>query len=127
MAGRTRAPYGATSSTIRPRPTLLTSRSPDRAPASHTQGRPGHVRAGCPEPPAAMAYRLSLSDRPPLLAVAHVPEHPLVPAGGAEVLVHQGPLGRPEPGPERVGDGQHLAHRVAELLAPVGVDPLLVA
>src|SRR5947208_3091012 len=49
------------------------------------------------------------SDRPGLLAVAHVPEHPLIPARGAEVTVHPGALGRGQVGRHRVGRGHDLA------------------
>ncbi len=38
------------------------------------------------------------SHRPGFLAVAHIPEHPLVTAGGTEVAMHPVPLGRPEAG-----------------------------
>jgi methylmalonyl-CoA/ethylmalonyl-CoA epimerase len=67
------------------------------------------------------------SDRPGLHAVAHVPEHPLIPAGDAEVPVHSLALSRLQARAELVGDRQHLPHHVAEVLAPVQVDPPLVA
>src|SRR6187551_933533 len=64
--------------------------------------------------------------RPPLLPVAHVPEHPLVAARDAEVLARAGSLGGLEPGAKPVGDVEHLLHDRAELVAAVGSDPLLV-
>src|SRR5215470_11161044 len=67
------------------------------------------------------------SDGPGFLAVAHVPEHPLVAARVSEVAVYPGPFGRSETGTHLVGHVDHGLHHRAELLAPVRVDPLPVA
>src|ERR1700730_3902625 len=62
-------------------------------------------------------------DGPGLAAPAHVPEHPLVAAGGHEVAVHGRALVRPERAGEGVGAGEHRAHHRAELLGGGGADP----
>src|SRR5580658_1859783 len=74
-----------------------------------------------PAPPGWPGLTGDALHRPGFLAVAHVPEHPLVAAGRAEVPVHQRALGRGQAGAQGVGHGQHLADRVTELLAAVGV------
>src|SRR5579875_2247675 len=66
------------------------------------------------------------SDGPARHAVAHVPEHPLVAAGGAEVASYPVAFGGRQAGSELVGVGEDLPDRRAELLAAVGVDPALV-
>src|SRR5579875_755952 len=65
------------------------------------------------------------SDGPARHAVAHVPEHPLVAAGGAEVASYPVAFGGRQAGSELVGVGEDLPDRRAELLAAVGVDPAL--
>ena len=60
----------------------------------------GHVSLSCPRRsrrPATSRHG-GRSDGPGFLAVAHVPEHPLVTARGAEVAVHPVTLGRSEAG-----------------------------
>src|SRR5690349_9652326 len=84
--------------------------------------RPG--RGGGRSGPAPPARR---SDGPGFLAVAHVPEHPLVAARVAEVAVYQVSFGRAETGTHLVGHADHGPHHVAELVAPVRADPALVA
>ncbi len=76
-----------------------------------------------------MFARLATSGlhRPGLLTVAHVPEHPLVPAGQAEVAPHPLALGGGETGAELVGDRDDVTDLGIELVATIGVDPALVA
>src|SRR6266849_3067270 len=60
---------------------------------------------------------------PGFAAPAHVPEHPLVAAGGDEVAPHDGLGFLSEVGGHRVGALEHRAHDRAEFLGGVGADP----
>src|SRR6185437_362219 len=79
-----------------------------------------------PGPPPGGERERGRSDGPGLAAPAHVPEHPLVAAGGHEVAPHRVSLFLAEPGREGVGAGEHRAHHRAELLGGVRADPARV-
>src|SRR5215468_6081084 len=97
--------------------TLPASRSRLRPPARSARHLPP-LTSPCRSPEA--------SHRPRFLAEAHIPEHPLVPACRPEVLVHPQPLDRRQLWPELVRDRDDVADLGVELLAAIGVDPLLV-
>src|SRR5262245_35094488 len=101
-------------------PGSVSGRPPKSRPGDRARRRQAG-RAGAP------VTRGGGSDGPGLLAVAHVPEHPLVAARVTEVAVHPVPFGLPETGTHLVGHVDHGPRHVTELLAPVRVDPLLVA
>src|SRR5205809_7888865 len=63
------------------------------------------------------------SDRPLLLAIAHLPEHPLVAAGRREALGDARALAFAELGADAIGEPEDGAHDLGELLVAVGFDP----
>src|SRR5215470_1393047 len=65
-------------------------------------------------------------DGPGFAAVAHVPEHPLVPAGGDEVARHRRALARLELERDGVGAVERALDDAAELGGGVGADPARV-
>src|SRR5262249_61267945 len=87
------------------------------SPARSFPGTPRSSRRADPRP---------WSDRPGFHAVGHVPEHPLVPAGGAELAAHALLLGRGLLGTKLVDDRDDFADLSVELFAAVSVDPPLV-
>ena len=78
-------------------PSARTVPKPSRPRCPQAPAR-GHISLSCPRRSrrAATLRHGSRSDGPGFLAVAHVPEHPLVTARGAEVAVHPVALARSE-------------------------------
>src|SRR6266850_8365099 len=60
---------------------------------------------------------------PGFAAPAHVPEHPLVAAGGDEVAAHEPALARAQSRGQLIEAGDDEADEPAELLGGVGADP----
>src|ERR671930_1912733 len=88
---------------------------------------PNRVRVlSCPVLPngaVGIAILSLLRNRPGLLAVAHVPEHPLVAARRLEVVGEAAPLGLADALAHPVGDPEHGVHDLPEVLAAVRLDP----
>src|SRR5919106_3433985 len=109
-------------STVPLRPSLASGSS--GSPGIHTRNTKvtmPRIMAG--HPYGSLSPKTAESDGPALLAVAHIPEHPLVATGGDETLL-DAPLGRRvQFVADPVRHGEDGPHDLGKVLAPIGVDP----